>query len=150
MAKEYIEREALLKHMEERLAALRQEYGAFDYYVDGFEEGCVAVEDAPAADVVEVVHDYREGDVCIYGFGSENKSRALVEIVRVLNDERGVAEVKFHKVFVDDTGNGLFNYLLESVNTMNASFQYLKNITPRMDGDSDGKEQMEGERRDSE
>ena len=87
------------------------------------------------ADVVEVVHGYHEGDVCIYGFGHENKSRAIVEIVRILNDERGVAEVKFHKVFVDDTGNGLFNYLLKSGKTMNASFQYLKNITPRMDGE---------------
>jgi hypothetical protein len=92
----------------------------------------------PAADVVEVVHDYHEGDVCIYGYGAENKSRAIVEIVKILNDERGVAEVKFHKVFVDDTGNGLFNYLLRSGKTMNASFRYLKNITPRMDGDSDG------------
>ena len=83
---------------------------------------------------VPVVHGYHEGDVCIYGFGHENKSRAIVEIVRILDDERGVAEVKFHKVFVDDTGNGFFNYLLKSGNTMNASFQYLKNITPRIDG----------------
>jgi len=89
----------------------------------------------PAVDVAPVVHGYHEGDVCIYGFGHENKSRAIVEIVRILDDERGVAEVKFHKVFVDDTGNGFFNYLLKSGNTMNASFQYLKNITPRMDGD---------------
>lgn len=89
----------------------------------------------PIADVAPVVRGYHVGDVCIYGFGHENKSRAIVEIVRILNDKRGVAEVKFHKVFVDDTGNGLFNYLLKSGNTMNASFQYLKNITPRMDGE---------------
>lgn len=87
------------------------------------------------ADVMPVVHGYHEGDVCVYGFGHENKSRAIVEIVKILNDERGVAEVKFHKVFVDDTGNGYFNYLLKSGNTMNASFKYLKNITPRMDGE---------------
>ena len=93
------------------------------------------IEEAPAADVVPVVHGYHEGDACIYGFGHENKSRAIVEIVRILNDERGVAEVKFHKVFADDTGNGFFNYLLKSGGTMNASFQYLKNITPRMDGE---------------
>lgn len=90
-----------------------------------------------STDVVEVVHSYQPGDVCIYGFGDENKSCAIVEIVRVLNDERGVAEVKFLKVFVDDTGNGYFNYLLRSGNTMNASFKYLKNITPRMDGEED-------------
>ena len=89
----------------------------------------------PAADVVEVVSGYHTGDVCIYGFGAENKSRAIVEIVRILNDERGAAEVKFLKVFVDDTGNGLFDYLLKSGKTMNASFQYLKNITTRMDGE---------------
>lgn len=93
------------------------------------------IDSIPAADVVEVVHSYHEGDVCIYGYGAENKSRAIVEIVKILNDERGVAEVKFLKVFVDDTGNGLFNYLLKSGKTMNASFQYLKNITPRMDGE---------------
>ena len=84
-------------------------------------------------------NDYHIGDVCIYGFGRENKSRAIVEIVRILNDERGVAEVKFLKVFVDDTGNGLFNYFLKSGNTMNASFQCLKNVTPRMDGDHNDK-----------
>lgn len=84
-------------------------------------------------------NDYRIGDVCIYGFGRENKSRAIVEIVRILNDERGVAEIKFLKVFTDDTGNGYFNYLLKSGKTMNASFQYLKNVTPRMDGDHSDK-----------
>ena len=55
MAKEYIERDAVLKRMEERLAALRREYGDYDLYTDGVEEGCVAVEDATTADVVEVV-----------------------------------------------------------------------------------------------
>ena len=53
--KEYIEREALLSRMEERLNSLRKEYGNYDHYTDGFEEGCIAVEDADAADVVEVV-----------------------------------------------------------------------------------------------
>ena len=92
-------------------------------------------------DAVEVVHGYEVGDVCFYGFHDGNKSLALVEIVKILNDERGVAEVKFLKVFVDNTGNGFFNYLLRSGNTMNASFKYLKNITPigaKMDGDGNG------------
>ena len=105
-------------------------------FADRYDYGLARMLDAiPAADVVEVKHGYHEGDVCIYGFGHENKSRAIVEIVRILNDERGVAEVKFHKVFVDDTGNGFFDYLLKSGGTMNASFRYLKNITPRMDGE---------------
>lgn len=124
MAKEYIEREAVI-------SAVRRAW-ARDL------EPTQYIEKIPTADVVEVVRGYHEGDVCIYGFGSENNSRAIVEIVKILNDERGVAEVKFHKVFVDDTGNGFFNYLLKSGGTMNASFQYLKNITPRMDGDNDG------------
>lgn len=128
MAKEYIEREL----------ALRQLTSSYNRVHDGktlvHPMAAVAfrvIRNTPAADVVEVVSGYREGDVCIYGFGHENKSRAIVEIVKILNDERGVAEVKFHKVFVDDTGNGYFNYLLKSGNTMNASFQYLKNITPK-------------------
>lgn len=131
MSKEYIEREAA--------------YEKCGWYniVNG-KSVCAVRKDElaaiPAADVVEVVHGYHEGDVCIYGFGHENKSRAIVEIVKILNDERGVAEVKFHKVFVDDTGNGLFDYLLKTGGTMNASFQYLKNITPRTDGDTNAQD----------
>ena len=98
------------------------------------------VRSIPTVDAVEVVHGHKIGDVCFYGFHDGNKSLALVEIVKVLNSERGVAEVKFLKVFVDDTGNGLFNYLLKTNQTMNASFKYLKNITPtgaKMDGGND-------------
>lgn len=124
---EYIEREALLKWFEPYL-------GVGETWVE-IHPVLDAIYALSNADVVPVVHGYHEGDVCIYGFGHENKSRAIVEIVRILSDERGVAEVKFHKVFVDDTGNGFFDYLLKSGGTMNASFQYLKNITPRMDGE---------------
>lgn len=87
---------------------------------------------------VEVVHGYNEGDVCFYGFHDANKSLALVEIVKILNDERGVAEVSFLKVFVDDTGNGMFDYLLRSGNTMNVSIKYLRNITPNFGAKMDG------------
>lgn len=52
---EYIEREGVLERMEKRLEQLRKEFGDHDHYTDGFEEGCVAVEDAETADVVEVV-----------------------------------------------------------------------------------------------
>ena len=54
--KEYIERGKLLGRMEARLKQLRNDFGNYDHYTDGFDEGCVAVEDAPAADVVEVRH----------------------------------------------------------------------------------------------
>lgn len=69
------------------------------------------------------------GDICHYSFGEMNKSSAIVEIVSILNDPRGVAEVKFHKVLCDDTGNSLFNYLMKVGETMNASFRYLRPIT---------------------
>ena len=81
--------------------------------------------------------DYREsnssarfepGDFCLYAFGKENKSKAVVEVVKVLDDPRGVAQVKFHRVLADDTGNGLFNYLRRTGDTMNASFDYLKKL----------------------
>ena len=62
---------------------------------------------------------------CFYSFDNENKSKALVEIVRVVDDSRGVAEVKFLRVFVDDTGNGFFNYLCRIGGTMKASLKYL-------------------------
>lgn len=87
------------------------------------------------ADVVEVRSDYNVGDFCLYGFADGNKSLAIVEIVKILDDERGVAEVKFHKVIKDNTGNGFFHYLFKSGGTMNASFKYLKNITPKTDGE---------------
>lgn len=74
--------------------------------------------------------EHRVGDICLYSFQHENRSRSIVEIVDILDDERGIAKIKFHNVFVDDTGNGYFNYLLETGGTMNASFKYLKTIIP--------------------
>lgn len=131
---EYIEREALLEDFGEAPMVWTDSEEEIQARLDWHIYKGI-VEAQPAADVVEVKHGYHEGDVCIYGFGHENKSRSIVEIVRILNDERGVAEIKFLKVYVDDTGNGFFNYLLKSGGTMNASFKYLKNITPRMDGE---------------
>lgn len=96
------------------------------------------LDEQPTIDAVEVVRGHNVGDFCIYSFGNENKSLAIVEIVKILNDERGVAEVKFHKVIVDDTGNDFFAYLHKTGQTMNASFCYLKNITPSGERRSDG------------
>lgn len=72
---------------------------------------------------------FEAGDFCLYAFGKKNKSRAVVEVVKVLDNPRGVAQVKFHRVLVDDTGNGLFNYLCRTGDTMNASFEYLKKLS---------------------
>lgn len=90
------------------------------------------IESFPAADVVEVKKHYHEGDVCIYPCytDSSSKSRAVVQITKILSEEKGIAEIKFLKVVVDDTGNGFFDYLYRTGKTMNASFKYLKNITP--------------------
>lgn len=69
---------------------------------------------------------FYSGALCFYCFfDSENKSKALVEIVRVLDDPRGVAEVKFRRVFVDDTGNGFFDYLYRTGGMMKVSLKYL-------------------------
>ena len=68
---------------------------------------------------------YQAGDICTYSFGNKNRSVAIVEIVRLLDDPRA-AEVRFLDVIIDDTGNGFFLYLLKSGNTMNASLQFLK------------------------
>lgn len=73
---------------------------------------------------------HEKGDLCLYSFDNENKSTAVVEIVRILNNPRGVAEIKFREVIIDDTGNGLFEYLLRTGRTMNASLKYLKKFLP--------------------
>lgn len=75
--------------------------------------------------------EYKPGDVCVYEYDGENESLAVVEIVKILNDERGVAEIKFIAVIKDDTGNGFFKYLLETGGTMNASMKYLEKIEHR-------------------
>ena len=69
---------------------------------------------------------YQAGDICTYSFGNKNRSVAIVEIVRLLDDPSGAAEVRFLDVIIDDTGNGFFLYLLKSGNTMNASLQFLE------------------------
>lgn len=68
------------------------------------------------------------GDICLYSFGDKNASRCKVEVVRVLDDSRGVAEVKILEVYVDDSGNGIFNYLARTGKTMNASICYLQKL----------------------
>ena len=52
----YIEREALEAALNKRLKFLRDAYGDYDHYTDGFEEAVVRVEEAAAADVAPVKH----------------------------------------------------------------------------------------------
>jgi hypothetical protein len=49
----------------------------------------------------------------------------MVEIIRILDNPRGIAEARFLAVRVDDTGNGYFSYLLRTGKTMNVSLKYL-------------------------
>ena len=67
------------------------------------------------------------GDICEYCFEKEsrNKSHCVVQILKILDDPRGVANVRFLKVNVDDSGNGYFTWLRETGNTMNVSTKYL-------------------------
>ena len=50
-----IDADKLLERMEKRLNNLRKEFGNYDHYTDGFDEGCVAVEDAADIDAIDVV-----------------------------------------------------------------------------------------------
>ena len=53
---EYIEREALEKILNERLAYLLDKNGPYDYFTDGYDEAVSTVEEFLSADVVPVVH----------------------------------------------------------------------------------------------
>ena len=74
--------------------------------------------------------DYHAGDICTYPHGAGNRSFAVVEPVRILNDPSGAAEIRFLEVLVDDTGNGTFTYLHKTGKTMNASLRYMKKVSP--------------------
>ena len=53
--KEYIDREALLKTVSERLVDLRTEYGDYDSYTDGYDECVDRIIEAHAADVIKPI-----------------------------------------------------------------------------------------------
>ena len=53
---EYIEREALEKMLNERLAYLLDKNGPYDYFTDGYDEAVSTVEEFLSADVAPVVH----------------------------------------------------------------------------------------------
>ena len=138
----YIDADKLIQHLEDEIEGCEPPFGgrangksiAYGTAL-GLKSAISFANTLPAADVVEVRHDFNVGDFCLYGFADGNKSLAIVEIVKILDDERGIAELKFHKVIKDNTGNGYFHYLFKSGHTMNGSFEYLKNITPKVDGE---------------
>lgn len=83
----------------------------------------------PTANVLELNNDYQVGDICIYG-GGNSQSYALIQIEKIFEE---YVVMKFIKVFNDNTGNNYFNYLLANGKTMNGSYKYLRNITPRVE-----------------
>lgn len=72
--------------------------------------------------------DFTVGDTCRYSFGNKNESDCTVEIVRILDNPRGIAEARFLAVLVDDSGNGYFSYLLKTGRTMKVSLKYLSKL----------------------
>lgn len=52
----YGDLDKLEQELNERLRDLREEYGDYDAYTDGFDEAVERVEQAPTADVAPVVH----------------------------------------------------------------------------------------------
>ena len=77
---------------------------------------------------------YRAGDICMYAYDNSNKSKAIVQIVKILDSELGVAEIRFLKIICDDTGNGFFDYLYKTKKTMNASLKYLEVVASYVNG----------------
>lgn len=69
--------------------------------------------------------EFEVGDVCEYPYGHPtNKSQAVVKIVKILPDPRGVAEIKVVEVINDDTGNNYLTHLHRTGKTMNVSLRY--------------------------
>ena len=66
------------------------------------------------------------GDICLYFYDNDNKSISIVEVVKDLSTD--VLVVKFIQVVVDDSGNGMFDYLYRAEKTMNVSRKYLHKI----------------------
>ena len=66
------------------------------------------------------------GDICLYFYDNDNKSISVVEVVKKLSID--VIVVNFLQVFVDDSGNGYFDYLHRTEKTMNVSLKYLHKI----------------------
>ena len=71
------------------------------------------------------MHTVEVGGIYLYYYDNENKSKSKVQVVRILDNPRGVAEVKFLEVYEDDSGNGYFTYLQKTGFTMNVSIKYL-------------------------
>lgn len=81
---------------------------------------------------MEQVPEYKVGGVYEYSFDDKNKSKSIVEIIKLLDGPRKTAEVRFIDVLVDDSGNGFFSYLERTGGTMIVSLKYLHEITTKL------------------
>lgn len=68
-------------------------------------------------------NEMKKGDICIYHYADGNGSLVLVEVTGVLC--KNISRVKCLQVFIDNSGNGWFDYLLKKGGKMNASNEYL-------------------------
>jgi len=69
-------------------------------------------------------NQFKVGGRYIYSFDNKaGHTEALVEIVKKRNE---CAVIKFIEIYEEHTGNNLFAYLLKANNTMNASYELLR------------------------
>lgn len=71
-----------------------------------------------------------KGLICIYSYEANCKNKTLckVRIQHLWENQSDLsvyAEIKILEAYVDDSGNGLFEYLQKTGKTMNASLKYL-------------------------
>ena len=67
-----------------------------------------------------------KGDICIYHYADGNGSLALVEVTGVLC--KTISRVKCLQVFIDNSGNKWFDYMLKTGVEMNAKNEYLHKL----------------------
>lgn len=71
-----------------------------------------------------------KGLICIYSYRANSKNETLCK-VRIQHlwenqsDWKVYAEIEILEAYVDDSGNGLFEYLQKTGKTMNVSLKYL-------------------------
>lgn len=120
-----IDRNAAIKH-NEILTVNTKEYGEIDVVPVEY------LQNLPVIDIRDPFEfsKFNIGDICIYTYFPSAKSTSIVEIIKILDEEYGIAEVKFIRVIEDDSGSGYFKYLQETGKTMNVSLKFLEVVNP--------------------
>lgn len=71
-------------------------------------------------------NEIKKGDICIYHYANGNGSLVLVEVTGILC--KTISRVKCLQVYIDNSGNDWFHYLLKTGGEMNASNEYLHKL----------------------